>query len=81
MSFEGNNMYYAIMDLPKDNGFYVNLFYDGQPLTEEQMNVLREKYIFYFWREEIKEVRLMCSFKTTEEDIDCFIEDLERLLS
>ena len=41
MSFEGNNMYYAIMDLPKDAGFYVNLFYDGQPLTEEQMSQLR----------------------------------------
>ena len=59
------------------NGVYISL----DPLTEEQMNFLREKYIFYFWREEIKEVRLMCSFKTTEEDIDCFIEDLERLLS
>ena len=41
MSFEGNNMYYAIMDLPKDNGFYVNLYYDGQPLTEEQMSQIQ----------------------------------------
>ena len=30
-------MYYAIMDLPKDPGFLVKLFYDGEPLTEEQM--------------------------------------------
>ena len=59
------------------NGVYISL----APLTDEQMNYLREKYIFYFWREEIKEVRLMCSFKTTEEDIDCFIKDLEGLLS
>ena len=37
MSFEGVGMYYAIMDLAKEPGFYVNLRYDGEPLTEEQM--------------------------------------------
>ena len=38
LSFEGVNLYYAIMDLPKDAGFYVNLRLDGEPLTEEQMS-------------------------------------------
>ena len=55
------------------NGVYVSL----SPLTDKQLETLRNKYIFYIWREEIREVRLMCSFKTTKEDIDSFITDLE----
>ena len=58
------------------NGVYISL----APLSDKQMTFLQEKYIFYFWRENIKEVRLMCSFRTTEEDINCFVEDLENLL-
>ena len=58
------------------NGVYISL----SPLTDEQMSLLQEKYIFYVWRENIKEVRLMCSFKTTEEDINNFVKDLENLL-
>ena len=59
------------------NGVYISL----SPLTDEQMAALQEKYIFYVWRENIKEVRLMCSFRTTEQDIDSFVADLEKILA
>ena len=59
------------------NGVYISL----APLTDEQMAALQEKYIFYVWRENIKEVRLMCSFRTTEQDIDSFVADLEKILA
>lgn len=58
------------------NGVYISI----GPLTDGQLDILREKYIFYIWRESIKEIRLMCSFKTTKEDIDCFVKDLESML-
>lgn len=59
------------------NGVYISL----SPLSDEQLDYLREKYIFYVWRENIKEVRLMCSFRTTEADIDSFVADLEKILA
>jgi threonine aldolase len=34
--------------------------------------VLQERYFFYVWDEERSEVRWMCSFDTTEEDIEGF---------
>ena len=34
---------------------------------------LQKKYFFYVWNEAISEVRLMCSFDTTEEDIQEFV--------
>lgn len=34
---------------------------------------LQKKYFFYVWNEAISEVRLMCSFDTTEEDIHDFV--------
>jgi threonine aldolase len=33
---------------------------------------LRESFRFYDWNEAAREVRWMCSFDTTEEDIDAF---------
>ena len=41
---------------------------------------LQKKHYFYVWDEESSEVRWMCSFNTRKEDIDEFIEDLEKLL-
>jgi threonine aldolase len=41
---------------------------------------LQEEYFFYIWNEKTSEVRLMCSFDTTEEDIKGFIEKLKALL-
>ena len=42
---------------------------------------LQEKYLFYVWNEERHEVRLMCSFNTTEEQLDAFVTDLRAMLS
>ena len=41
---------------------------------------LLEKHLFYIWDEDICQVRLMCSFSTTKEDIDIFISDLKAIL-
>ena len=35
--------------------------------------LLQKKYFFYTWNEAISEVRLMCSFDTTEEDVQDFV--------
>lgn len=40
---------------------------------EDKREIIREKYFFYDWNENIGEVRLMCSFDTTKADIDEFI--------
>lgn len=40
---------------------------------------LQNEYFFYVWNERLSEVRLMCSFDTTQEDIDGFINTLKRL--
>lgn len=39
---------------------------------------LQKKYFFYVWSEAISEVRLMCSFDTTEEDIHEFVALVRR---
>lgn len=41
---------------------------------------LQEEHFFYVWNERTSEVRLMCSFDTTEEEIKNFVEKLKRLL-
>lgn len=40
---------------------------------------LREKYFFYVWDELTFECRWMTSWDTTEEDIDAFVHELEKL--
>ena len=40
--------------------------------------LLQKKYFFYTWNEAISEVRLMCSFDTTEEDIQEFVALVRR---
>lgn len=42
--------------------------------------ILQDKYHFYTWDEARCEVRLMCSFDTTEEQIDEFITETKSLL-
>lgn len=42
-------------------------------LPEGVADKLREKFRFYDWDEARREVRWMCSFDTTEEDIDAFV--------
>jgi threonine aldolase len=41
---------------------------------------LQEKFFFYVWDEETSEVRWMCSFDTSEEDIESFASLLRSML-
>jgi threonine aldolase len=43
--------------------------------------ILQQEFPFYVWDEFINEVRLMCSFDTTQEDIDFFIKRVIELVS
>jgi threonine aldolase len=47
-------------------------------LPREVVEEVRREYFFYLWDESRDEVRLMCSFDTTEEDIDGLIATLKR---
>ena len=42
---------------------------------------LMEKHLFYIWDEDLCQVRWMCSFSTTKEDIDGFVSDLHSLFN
>lgn len=42
---------------------------------------LQNEYFFYDWDEERNEVRWMCSFDTTEEDIEEFVSILKKLIA
>ncbi|KXX68494.1 low specificity L-threonine aldolase [Flammeovirga sp. SJP92] len=48
-------------------------------LPKEVIPAMQEQSPFYVWNEQINEVRLMCSFDTSEEEINAFIEKLEAL--
>ena len=49
-------------------------------MPRELIPVLKKKYFFYDWNEDIDEVRWMTSFDTTEEDINCFVDALKEIL-
>lgn len=49
-------------------------------LPQQIIEPLQQKYHFYTWNEEKNEVRLMCSFNTTEKHIENFILDLKAML-
>ena len=59
---------------PQANGLFA-------VMPREAIERLRKEYFFYDWDEERNEVRWMCSFDTTREDIDRFIAVLKRILS
>ena len=42
---------------------------------------LLERHLFYIWDEEIFQVRWMCSFSTTKEDIEIFVSDLKNCIT
>ncbi|GMT45054.1 MAG: threonine aldolase [bacterium] len=42
---------------------------------------IQEHYFFHVWDVNTSEVRLMCSWDTTEEDVEGFVQTLERLFS
>ncbi|MDD2931380.1 MAG: beta-eliminating lyase-related protein [Fermentimonas sp.] len=48
-------------------------------LPKEITDKLRERYFFYDWDESRNEMRLVCSWDTTEEDIYNFIDYLKRI--
>ena len=49
-------------------------------LPEGVADRLRASFRFYDWNEATREVRRMCSFDTTEEDVDSFVAALRREL-
>jgi len=49
-------------------------------LPPEIIPALQQEFFFYIWDEEVSEVRWMCSFDTTEEDIASFAASLRSLL-
>jgi threonine aldolase len=49
-------------------------------LPSNIIGALQKEFFFYVWNENLSEVRLMCSFDTTEEDIDGFLKNLAKLL-
>jgi threonine aldolase len=50
-------------------------------IPKEIIPVLQKEYFFYVWNEETGEVRWMCSYDTTEEDVKDFAELVRRILS
>ena len=49
-------------------------------LPKQFIPQLQKRYFFYVWNEAISEMRLMCSFDTTEEDIHDFVEVVRRVV-
>jgi threonine aldolase len=47
----------------------------------ELIPILQEQFFFYVWDEDTAEVRWMCSFDTTEEDIEGFVTLLKEKVS
>ncbi|HMM12170.1 MAG TPA: aminotransferase class V-fold PLP-dependent enzyme [Bacteroidales bacterium] len=50
-------------------------------LPRTLINRLQQEYFFHVWNEAENEVRLMCSFDTTEDDINGLVEAAKRLLT
>jgi threonine aldolase len=50
-------------------------------IPEHVIKPLQSKYRFYIWNEQTLEARWMCSFDTTEEDVNEFVETLKYLLN
>ncbi|MFF9851698.1 threonine aldolase family protein [Streptomyces litmocidini] len=50
-------------------------------LPQEVTRRLQERFRFYFWDEAAGDVRWMCSFDTTEDDVDAFLQALKEELA
>ena len=50
-------------------------------LPREVTTRLQEQFHFYVWNEHTGEVRWMCAFDTTEQDIDDFAEAVRKEMS
>lgn len=49
-------------------------------MPRESWHALLDDYFFYDWDEDANVVRFMCSFDTTEQDIDNFVEAVKRVV-
>ena len=49
-------------------------------LPQDIIRKLLEKYFFYMWNENVNEIRLVCSWDTTQQDVDDFIDYLKTIL-
>ena len=49
-------------------------------LPQKVIRKMLEHYFFYMWNEETDEIRLVCSWDTTQQDIDTFVERLKIIL-
>jgi len=49
-------------------------------IPKECIAELQQEYFFYVWDEQTSEVRWMCSFDTTEEDVYGFVELLKKVI-
>ena len=49
-------------------------------VPSEIIKPLQKEFFFYMWNEQTSEVRWMCSFDTTEEEIHGFVELIKKLL-
>lgn len=75
-------LYEALKDVPQAKVLYpvqVNSVFVQLP--REVWQALQQDYFFYDWNEARNEVRWMCSFDTTEQDISDFIEALKKRLT
>ena len=74
-------LYEAVKDIP---GLEVTQKVESNAvfatIPAEIIPTLQEQYFFYVWDEDCSEVRWMCSFDTTEEDINGFVSLLRSLL-
>lgn len=64
----------TLTQVPEANSVFA-ILPDG--ITEQLM----EEYFFYVWDESTGEVRWMCSFDTTEQDIENFVAAIKRLIA
>ncbi len=75
------NLYTAVKDIP---GVKITRPVEANAvfaiIPKEVIPKLQEAFFFYVWDEDTSEVRWMCSFDTTEEDIEEFSALLRKLL-
>ena len=45
-------------------------------ISKELTEYLHKNHYFYIWDEQLNEVRWMCSYSTTKDDIDNFVADI-----
>ena len=86
MATESNKMAQLLASKVKDlPGVLINRKVDANAvfviIPEEVIEPLRKLYPFYEWDAQTHEQRWMCSFDTTAEEVDEFVEKLKELLN